>query len=185
MRRNIHIFAHLSRGDCNGNRLVVSFGKLPPYCICSGGAINCSGMGLNICSGIAPKGSLSYLDDGVVSGTAGISQYGKKRPLLFEFLSTVDKGSILDCRIIVRRFCIIPAMMLLEFSTPSSLTSSRRNTAKVSRISSSVTLPRRTNMASENISLVHSSNPSARSADRLSLWIRGPVASSRKASSSS
>ena len=69
-------------------------------------------------------------------------------------------------------------------STPSPLTSSRLNAWKVLRISSSFTFPKRTNIARANISRVHSFKPSVRFADKRSLWINGPDASSRRASSS-
>lgn len=55
-----------------------------------------------------------------------------------------------------RLLLIMPAMMLRLFRTPSPLTSRRLKALNVSRMSSSVTLPNRTNMARANISRVHS-----------------------------
>ena len=82
------------------------------------------------------------------------------------------------------RFWTIQAMIDLLFSTPSLWTSSFRNAPKVSLTSSSVTFPRRTNMAKENISLVHSSRPTGLLVAKLRRWMSGPVANSRKAASS-
>ena len=52
-------------------------------------------------------------------------------------------------------------------------------------MSCSVTFPSRTNMARENISRVHSSRPPGFWEERFRRWMSGPVASSRRAASSS